>query len=168
MCRHMPFFVCLFLSGCIALNAEAPLEREIEVAVLGGGDCGGPEQAERAEWITRPGAFNRLQSRFSLPGHRPYSWNADVEGLLLIHMGTRPTGGYRIELAAPAAKVRNSVAVIDVNWREPDPGSMVTQAITAPCLLLKVPRQGIKRLVVKDQHRQVRFEVTAEHEKGAE
>ena len=157
---------CLLVSGCVALNADEPPDRDIEVAVLSSAvHCGGPTEAPRADWISQPEA-SRLPSRSTLPPAPSYTWDPAVEGALLIHMGTRPTGGYSIELASPTAKVHKAVATILINWIEPEPGSFVTQALTAPCLLLKIPRQGIEKIVIKDQHQQLRFEVSPGSEEG--
>ena len=150
---------CVMASGCSALCAGGHALREVEVAVLdGGGLCGGPDRTAGAEWISQPGRKDRLP----LGGNRDassYPWDPSVDGLLLIQMGAQMTGGYAIELAAPVAKVRKAVATIRVNWIEPEPGRMVTQAITAPCILLKIPKKGIDQIVVIDQHGCVRFEV---------
>jgi hypothetical protein len=150
---------CVLALGCSALIAGGHAVREVEIAVIGGGGmCGGPDQTAGAEWISQPGQMGRLP----LKGNRDasaYPWDPSVEGLLLVHMGAQPTGGYGIEPAAPVATVHKAVATIRVNWIEPEPGSMVTQAITAPCLLLKIPKAGIDRIVVTDQHGLVLFEV---------
>ena len=157
---------CLLVSGCVALNADEPPDRNIEVAVVSGGlQCGGPTEAPRAEWISQPEA-SMLPSRSTLPAAPSYTWDPAVEGALLIHMGTRPTGGYSIELAAPTAKVNKGIATIHINWIEPEPGSFVTQALTAPCLLLKIPKQGIEKIVIKDQHQHLRFVVRPGSEEG--
>jgi hypothetical protein len=150
---------CVLALGCSALTAGEHAVREVEIAVIGGGGmCGGPGQTAGAEWISQPDQ----KSRLPLNGNRDassYPWDPAVDGLLLIHMGAQLTGGYGIEPAAPVATVRKAVATIRVNWIEPEPGSMVTQAITAPCLLLRMPKEGIDQIVVLDQHGFVLFEV---------
>jgi len=159
--RKIGFLGCLLLAGCAALAACEPAEREITLTVLDSGtQCGGPADGAGAEWIGRPDRLRQMPKRPAMPGSsQEYPWDPQVEGLLWIHMGTQPTGGYRLELAAPTAQVRNGVAVVQVRWREPAPGSFVTQALTSPCLLLKMPKAGIKRVDIKDQNDRLRLQV---------
>jgi PrcB C-terminal len=150
---------CLLLAACTALRAGEPADRRIDLTVLDSAiHCGGPTPGAGAEWIDRPDGLGRLPKRLAMPVRlREYQWDPSAEGLLWIHMGTRPTGGYRLVLAAPTARLRGGVATIHVRWQEPAPGSFVTQAITSPCLLLKMPKKGIEQVVIKDQNDRTRF-----------
>jgi hypothetical protein len=76
----------------------------------------------------------------------------------LVEMGKRNTGGYSLRLNGADMKIHNDIGVIKLDWISPAPGSIVTQAITSPCLMLQVPRKGISSLQIVDQHGQVRLQ----------
>jgi hypothetical protein len=82
-------------------------------------------------------------------------------GVLLVAMGQKNTGGYAVDLAADEAHIRQKVLQISVQWREPGKGMMVTQALTSPCLLLKLPKAQFERIEIKDQRGVVRLSGTA-------
>ncbi|MGP4844693.1 protease complex subunit PrcB family protein [Marinobacter sp. 1Y8] len=66
--------------------------------------------------------------------------------LLVASMGKRNTGGYSIALhGAELDDQRLSVAV---SQHRPAPDAMVTQALTTPCVVLEIPAQGWRELVV--------------------
>lgn len=149
------------LMACTATPADGPAVRPIPLTVLDSSThCTGPDQTARAEWIARPDETRRLPGRPTLPtSRRQYDWDPAVEGMLWISMGSRPTGGYRIELAAPTAEVHGKTATVHVRWIEPAADSFVTQAVTSPCLLLKMPQAGIRRVLIKDQDDRLRLQV---------
>lgn len=53
--------------------------------------------------------------------------------IIIIALGTRPTGGYSVEV--PAVYETESHLVVEYREIKPDPGDMVTQALTYPYLL---------------------------------
>ncbi|MFU8818621.1 MAG: protease complex subunit PrcB family protein [Desulfurivibrio sp.] len=75
---------------------------------------------------------------------------------VLIEMGVRSTGGYGLALAAEPAFLRDGKLELHVDWREPSPGLILTQALTSPCLLLKVPAGNYRQVTVLDRQGQVR------------
>mgnify|MGYP001029603695 CR=1 FL=1 len=143
----------MLLAGCGSLNGAAPEERSLDLAVLHkGSQCGASTPAPGAFWIDRP---QDLPPALGRPGRQALpeglQWNAESEGALWIHMGAQPTGGYGLELTNPAASVREGMATVQITWRRPAPDRFVTQAFTSPCLLLKMPKAGIKSILVVDQ-----------------
>ena len=64
----------------------------------------------------------------------------DTEIVVLASMGTRPTGGYSIEVASAAETV--SGVVVTIVERSPGPTCLVSQAITNPTTLVQVPAAG--------------------------
>lgn len=132
--------------GCRPMATAAPEERRIPVSVLYGGvHCGAGQQAFRATWIDRPDGVAR---QGAVPG---IQWESEKEGALWLEMGVKPTGGYALELDDPEAVVRGGVAVVSVRWRTPDPNAFVTQALTSPCLVVKLPKAGVKTIHIQDQ-----------------
>ena len=60
------------------------------------------------------------------------------EMIAAVFLGTRPTGGYRVEITALRREA--DVLVIDILERRPPPGALVTQALTAPFHIVRLPR----------------------------
>lgn len=84
-------------------------------------------------------------------------WSHDA--VILVGMGQKNTGGYLLDLASTHASVNKGILGIVVQWQEPKPGMIVTQALTSPCLLLKIPNSGYRRIEIKDQAGNIRMEV---------
>lgn len=160
-----------FSFSCVQRTPVGPAEAFIHVeTIFRSTRCQTQSPAPRALWIDSDTELKqwwesihrqRLGGTSASVPH--VDFNAD--GLLLVHMGRQPTGGYALELAAPRCPVKKEIAAVVVNWRHPAPGAAVTQAITAPCLLLKVPRGTFRAIQIIDQHGRVR--ATAEMPKKA-
>jgi len=73
------------------------------------------------------------------------------ETILLIDMGMRRTGGYAVRLTGSQAVLRGEILSIPVQWIEPAPGTVVTQVITHPCMLMAVARGDYRSLAIIDQ-----------------
>lgn len=71
---------------------------------------------------------------FSAVSARPQSLGDGT--LVAVYMGQRSTGGY--SLGVQEVNVDNGVLKLVVKFKEPKPGSMTTQAITSPYILLRV------------------------------
>jgi hypothetical protein len=152
---------CLLLAACTASRAGEPAVRRINLTVLGNATHCGFAPGPGAEWIDQPDGLGRLPKRLAIPEMlRKYHWDPSTEGLLWIHMGTRPTGGYRLVLASPTAELRGGVVTIHIRWQKPAPGSFVPQILTSPCILLKMPKKGIERVVIKDQNDRTRLQIS--------
>ncbi len=66
----------------------------------------------------------------------PSEIDFDTEAVVAVRLGERPTGGYRIAVDG-ASRVDGEI-VISASEVAPDPGDMVTQAITYPYTVLRV------------------------------
>lgn len=83
------------------------------------------------------------------------------EAVVWLFMGSKPTGGYGLRLASPAASVSHGIAVITIQWRDPAPGAMLTQQLTSPFLVLKLQKGAYDRIEIKDLADGVRFRLAA-------
>jgi hypothetical protein len=63
------------------------------------------------------------------------------ETVVALFMGTKPTGGYSIEVAD--LTLRQNELLIDVRLNEPPEGAITTQALTSPWVMVRVLRAGI-------------------------
>jgi hypothetical protein len=129
-------------------------------ALYDGSHCGPPHRAAGAVWIDRPADLPPLLNHPSTArGFENIQWNPETEGALWIYMGTQATGGFGLELASTTAIVQKAVATVQVQWRRPAPDRFVTQAITSPCLLLKLPKAGIDTIKIVDQTGSLRAQI---------
>jgi hypothetical protein len=73
------------------------------------------------------------------------------EVVVVVGMGQRPTGGYAVELKETKGVVKDGIAAIQVVFRSPAPDAMVTQALTRPCLAVRLPRKDVREVKVADE-----------------
>jgi hypothetical protein len=119
----------------------------------------------QARWVDGQPAYESLfkdllKSYIRSQTEKPPAVDFTQYGVLLVAMGQKNTGGYAVDLASGDAMVENGVLQVSVHWQEPRRGMMVTQALTSPCLLLKVPKAQFQRIEVKDQSGAVRLSGT--------
>jgi hypothetical protein len=121
--------------------------------VAGGAHCGREERGAVARFIGTEQAYRAALAAGGLPpGGAPRATPIDFasEGVLLVEMGQRPTAGYALALAAPEVRVVDGVATVAVRFDAPPAGAMVAQVVTSPCLLVRLPRAGLRELRVVD------------------
>jgi hypothetical protein len=63
------------------------------------------------------------------------------ETIVALFMGSRPTGGYGIEVEQ--VTLTQGGMFLDVRLIEPAPGAITTQALTSPWVMVRVLRGGI-------------------------
>jgi hypothetical protein len=119
----------------------------------------------QARWVEEQPAYDALfkdllKSYIRSQTEKPPAVDFTQYGVLLVAMGQKNTGGYAVDLASGDAKVGNGVLQVSVHWQEPRRGMMVTQALTSPCLLLKIPKAQFQIIEVNDQSGAVRLSGT--------
>jgi hypothetical protein len=67
--------------------------------------------------------------------------------LVLVELGTQPSGGHRLVLAPDGLQQLDGQLRVHVEHRRPAADAMVTMARTQPCLALVVPREGWRSAV---------------------
>lgn len=73
----------------------------------------------------------------------------------IVEMGSRPTGGYGLAVAR-AAELRGELLVLQATFVSPAAGTLRTQAISTPCVLVQLPRGRYHDVEVQDQSGAVR------------
>jgi hypothetical protein len=152
----------LTLWNCLAASPPAvPESRRLPIDTIWAGiQCGCEEREPLVRWLADQ---NQLAAAMAATGsaalqsrlvRHPVDWTR--HGILWICMGLKPSGGYALSLAESSATVTEGVAAITVHWRQPRPGSVVTQQLTSPCLLLSVAREGFHTIQIKDEAGRVR------------
>ena len=61
------------------------------------------------------------------------------DSILLVYLGQKPTPGYGAALRGAA--VSGDRLEVDLEAQEPDPGAMLAQVITRPCVALRIPSE---------------------------
>ena len=77
------------------------------------------------------------------------AFDAATSRLLVVELGTQPSGGHRLVLAPAGLQRDGGQLVVTVEHRKPAEGAMVTMALTQPCLALVVPREGWRSAVLR-------------------
>lgn len=125
--------------------------------------CGGIRPDPAVVLISDSGQLERIisEAKRRTIGQPPQAPAVDFEAVhvVLIRMGQRPTGGYGIELAEPQARLANGTALIRLRWIEPAPGTVSTQALTSPCLVIELPKGAYRKIVITDDSGKVKGEI---------
>jgi len=69
------------------------------------------------------------------------------KSVIFLLAGSKPTGGYTIEVKKMA--VKRDAMIVDANVTPPPPDAMVIQAFTSPYLVVAVDRRDFKTVVWK-------------------
>ena len=89
--------------------------------------------------------------------HQTISTLLDSKDLLIINMGQKPTGGYKLRLLSKNIQFEGDEASLKIHWQAPAKDMMVTQVLTPFCLALKIPRIRYKTLYITDQNDRILF-----------
>ncbi len=168
-------FICLLwigLFGCT--HAETPqASKPIDIQVMHERThCGNAAEMPTALWIADRARLTRIFDRMNrrqIGGSAPeWAENFDFKnyGILFVHMGRQSTGGYALEYVPGHAHISGKTATVVLNWITPDPEAMVTQAITQPCIMLKLPKTGFTRIEIIDQHGRLKAAIDLEQSKA--
>ena len=161
------FFLCVIglsisIQGCLSATGKGASSVAVTVETIGAG-VNGPHWGllPGARWVGGGDAFASILERLQgsvLPAGPNRSPELDFtrEGVLLVWMGDRPSGGYAIELMPGQSHIRDRVAYVRVGWTEPHPGVLVPQQLTRPYLMLRMGKAGYHRIVVLDQNGRAR------------
>ena len=158
-------FLCLICCWFYAFEISAAVGgakgRRIPVQILFmDALCGGNRPTPSLTLITDSDQLKRIfiASKTRMLGQSLPTPAVDfnVEHVVRIQMGQRPTGGYGIELAEPHATLNDGEVLIRLRWIEPAPGAIVTQILTSPCLIVSLPKGAYKRIAITDKGGNVR------------
>jgi hypothetical protein len=129
--------------GTAQAEAQPPRESVVWEVMARGAQATGFE--ERAFFLVRDqDAFRNLWNRahgsqLQVPALPEVDFQR--ESVVALFMGTRPTGGYSIEVVD--LTLRQSELLIDATLNEPPEGAITTQALTSPWVMVRVLSSGI-------------------------
>jgi hypothetical protein len=107
--------------------------------------------AEPREWVELQGSMRPETAKLT-------GVNWDRELALIIDMGEQRTGGYAVKVTGVNLGGGDEINV-DLNITKPGPGSFVTQVLTHPYAVTRIPRVGLRPGTIT---------VTARNQAGAE
>jgi hypothetical protein len=161
-------FLIVTISGCANPSGRAFAGQEIDAVVIFSSLAGeGSGHSPGAEWIADEKGLLSLMDKINRQKIGGSSMplpaiDYEHEGVLLIRMGRKATGGYGIELASDKVYVRDRTAIVTTRWIEPAKDAVLTQIITSPCLMIKLAKVGYTSIQVVDQKGLVRAETSVE------
>lgn len=147
----LSLFAVAALAGCSLLHLGSSAHG---VSVVGKTEyCGTPSQASEVHYFSDPDAFGNWINYRDVNG-----FNAGMakNGILVVGMGQRPTGGYHLRLEGKHTGIKNGVLNITFDWHAPRLDAAVSQALTSECLAVKLPKGSYKTVKVRDQLGNVR------------
>ncbi len=89
--------------------------------------------------------WRQLASAQLPPPDRP-DVNFRTTRVAVVSAGRFSTGGYGLDLFRPTATVKDGTLRLPVQLSQPGAGSVVTQALTWPCLVVAFPTTGVTRV----------------------
>ncbi|MGB7755391.1 MAG: protease complex subunit PrcB family protein [Salinisphaera sp.] len=134
------------IAGCSALHLGGNASG---VSVVGKSTyCGTPSQASEVHYFADPDAFQNWIGYRNVSGFSP---KMARNGVLIVEMGQRPTGGYDIRLNGKKTGIKNNILTIGMDWHAPRLDAAVSQAMISQCVALHLPQGQYQKVRVVDQ-----------------
>jgi hypothetical protein len=131
----------LFLFSCLKSNNGEKIKFDTIVKGLYS------EQKEKEYFVIKDkDSLNRLLAKImdSSPDANARNVNFNEEMVIAVFMGEKATGGFSIEVV-DVLEQKDYVAIL-IKTVKPDPGQMVTEAITSPYHIIKLKRYDMEFL----------------------
>jgi hypothetical protein len=138
----------LAASGCNTLTTAS-------VSVLDHGYRCGVNQMAGVQLVSDAGSVQRDSARIGIDKPQADSETGSVQDqywIVRVNMGEQPSGGYALRLVSEQLEISSeNTARVVLEWLQPKPGSVQTQALTYPCLHLQIEKGSYSRLEIVDQ-----------------
>lgn len=148
------FCAVVLLGGCGAMLAAAPGEAVSVETLTSAFQCGVESSQPQIEWVDDAQRLAAILER-SVGARDVPAVDFEVDGVLVVSMGQRPSAGYALVLIDHAARVAEDVLQVHVERVVPARGRMAAQVVTKPCLLLRVPAVPFNRIRIVDRDGEV-------------
>ena len=164
----MLLFMLFFPNGCVGTDSHSKDKPTLKVRLLYKGDqCQTKRLNPHAIWIDGPDQFKKTYARLTrhtIGAQQDLSSRVDFsrEGILIVAMGQKPTGGYGLELNREFAAISDDTAVLRVSWIDPPKGAILPQIITSPCLAIILPKGPYSQIQLLDQDAHLRLQFRIE------
>lgn len=155
------FLYCGLCAGMPTQAADSAENQRIALRILYQDDlCGGNRPTSSLTLVAGADQLERILSavngRKLGPSPPAPVVDFDAEYVVYIQMGQKPSGGHGLELADPYARIDDGTALFRLRWIEPEPGAIVTQVLTNPCLIVALPKGAYRWIVITDESGNVR------------
>jgi hypothetical protein len=162
--KHIVFsgvLTCWLVIGMAACaaprNVGMARETTLTTAVLNTGrHCASAPEGWKATWISSHRALrakiaqcgaNRIGAADNVP-----EIDYTRHGVLVVEMGNRRTGGYGFDTEKVTVQVTGRTATVKLGIYQPAPGAPVTQALTAPWVMIQMPLGEYRSIRVVNQN----------------
>lgn len=136
--------LALVMAGCATLLRGAQIDvREVGRSMY----CNTPGEAAQAVLLSGPEAVMDWQATRGVVLAGPESLAKATYAV--VENGMRPTGGYSLAVSR-SALLRGEKAVLQATFFSPAPGSLRTQALSSPCVLVQLPAGRYATVEVRD------------------
>ncbi|HSW14884.1 MAG TPA: protease complex subunit PrcB family protein [Solimonas sp.] len=142
----------LLLAGCSGMPTLFSKEYAIEVSEAArSGQCNTAGPESRVSLLADTAAVEAWQQEHGVS----FGVALPQGPFALVEMGERNTGGYGLAISRLAGR-RGDTLVLNGTFIAPAAEDMTTQAITSPCVLVSLPKQGYSQVEIIDQDGRVR------------
>jgi hypothetical protein len=168
----MPYFkiavllcILLFPNGCVGTDSHSKEKPTLKVRLLyQGNQCTTNRLNPHAVWIEDLDQFKKTYGRLTkhtIGAQQDHLSQVDFsrEGILVVSMGQKPTGGYGLELNREFAVISDDTAVLRVSWIDPPKDAILSQIITSPCLAIILPKGPYSQIQLLDQDAHLRLQL---------
>src|SRR5699024_423497 len=135
----------VMLTGCSVLGFHSGLTRVVDRGV----NCGTTSQQSAVHYFATEADFDRWIDYRGIHAFGPGA--AADDGVIVVEMGQRMTGGYEMSLLPDVSHIDNDTLYLGVAWTAPPHYAAISQAMTAPCIVVKPPQGSYSAVEVNDQ-----------------
>ena len=133
------------VAGCSFIGWHAGPATVVDRGVY----CGTTSQHSAVHYFANEAEFASWIDYRGIREFKPKT--ARDDGVIVVEMGQRMTGGYEINLLPDQTHVEDDILYLGVSWTAPPHYAAISQAMTSPCLVIKPPQGQYSQVVVVDQ-----------------
>lgn len=136
------------LAGCSALHLGGGGPEGLKV-VGHSKYCGTASQASEVHYFATPGDYQNWIDYRNVNGLD--ADDAKKRGVVVVEMGQRPTGGYKLKLNRKKTKIDGDTLNLVMDWHAPRLDAAVSQAMITQCMAIRPPLGSYQTIRVLDQ-----------------
>lgn len=135
----------VMLAGCSIIPFSSGIANVVDRGVY----CGTTSQQSAVHYFATKAELARW---IDYRGIRAFDADAAAAGgVIVVEMGQRMTGGYEMTLMPDVTHIEGNTLYLGVKWTAPPHYAAISQALTAPCMVIEPPKGQYNQVVVIDQ-----------------
>lgn len=111
--------------------------------------CGTASQASEVHYFATPDDYQNWIDYRNVKGLN--AKGAKERGVVVVEMGQRPTGGYKLKLNGRKTKIKGDTLNLVMDWHAPRLDAAVSQAMITQCVAIRPPVGNYDQIRVVDQ-----------------